>query len=466
MALPDQVKVAYSEGYDFGIGVNYASGGPKNKAVTGDISAVELAAGDIVGYQISRVTSTSEIEKALGISVEADYGLSAFVAGASARFSFAQSVKVQASSLVLMVSATVRRAFQQIDKPRLTEAASEVARNPTLFAQRYGDMFVRGVNSGGLFVGCFRLDTGSSQMSTDISAELAGSYGLFSTEAEIKFKDVQRRFRSNLSVSMYHEGGPVDLHIDGVDNPLELLQNMNKFLESFKTQPNEVSVPYSVTMAPLTIVDGPAPLNEIDLQHAQDVLIFCAKHRTALVDQVNSFQFIADHQSRFKFENGASPQEIQRASECAQSDLDLVARCASRAMNDPGEADFPNAFAAAVHEDYPRSFMPAVMPVPIPFVLAPNTMPNFVGRPADPVISLLACINMEGIDHCLSFLGPMLDVLGEEKRLFADFFFTVLRSGTQIDVRGDSSVSGSIVRSQFPPAGVEVPSTATMVFEC
>ena len=152
MALPDQVKIAYSEGYDFGIGVNYSSGGPKNKAVTGEVSTVEVGGGDIVGYQITRVTSSAQIEKALEIAVEADYGISAF-AGASARLNFAQSAKVQSSSLVMMVSATVKRAFRQIDKPHLTELAIADAGNPTLFEQRYGNMFVRGINSGGLFVG-------------------------------------------------------------------------------------------------------------------------------------------------------------------------------------------------------------------------------------------------------------------------------------------------------------------------
>lgn len=465
MALPDQVKIAYSEGYDFGIGVNYASGGPKNKAVTGEVSTVEVGGGDIVGYQITRVMSSAQIEKALEISVEADYGISAF-AGASARLNFAQNAKVQSSSLVMMVSATVKRAFRQIDKPQLTDLAIADATNAALFDQRYGNMFIRGINSGGLFVGCFRLDTGSEQMSTDIAAELSGSYGLFSAEAEVKFREVQQRFRSSLTVSMYHEGGPVDLHIDSIDQPLELLRNMNLFLESFQSRPDQVAIPYSVTMAPMVIAHGsPEPLNEIDLQHAQDVLIFCAKRRTALIDQMNTYQFIADNPSRFKFENGASLREMQDASSACQLDLDLIARCASRAMNRPGEAKLPEPFSVSVGEDYPKAFEPAVMPTAVPLVVAPNAMPNFVGRPADPVISLLSCINMEGIDHCLNFLGASLDVLGDDKRRYADFFFLVLRSGTQIDVRGDASVPGAVVRSQFPPAGVEVTSTATMMFE-
>ncbi len=43
---------------------------------------------------------------------------------------------------------------------------------------------------------------------------------------------------------------------------------------------------------------------------------------------------------------------------------------------------------------------------------------------------------MEGVDHRLTFLAAAASTCwGDEKRRSADFFFLVLRSGTQIDVR-------------------------------
>jgi hypothetical protein len=51
MALPDPVEVPDIRGHDIGIGVNYASGGPKNKAVTGIISPPETSGGDITRFK-------------------------------------------------------------------------------------------------------------------------------------------------------------------------------------------------------------------------------------------------------------------------------------------------------------------------------------------------------------------------------------------------------------------------------
>jgi hypothetical protein len=83
-------------------------------------------------------------------------------------------------------------------------------------------------------------------------------------------------------------------------------------------------------------------------------------------------------------------------------------------------------------------------------------MPNLVGQMADPVIGLLSCINLEGVDHCLNFLGSRLDALGLDRRELGNFFFTVLRSGVTPDVRGDVSRPGSRITSQSPAPGTPV----------
>lgn len=468
MALPDQIKVCYSEGYDYGIGVNYATGGPKNKAVTGAVSTVEDAEGSTVRFQVRRITTTSELEQALDISASASYGAAAFGAGAEARFGFAQSAKIQSSSLVMLITATIKRAFEQIDEPALTPPASAVAANPTVFAERYGNMFVRGVTSGGLFVGYMRIDTGSTEISNKVSFELSGSYGLFSAEAKAKFEEIQKTYHSDLTVDMYHEGGPVDLHVNKVEDPLELLRCVNEFLGSFATQPGKVAVAYSVTFAPLTIANGPLPPNEIDLQHAQDVLIFCAKRRSVLTDQLNTYQYITDFPERFDPSNGADFIEIGHAAENAQLDLGLIAKCASYAMNNPISATLPETFATGVGDTYPKLDPPDKLPIPIPIKPAkpePNAMPDLVGRLADPVTDLFACVNLEraqadAVDHCLSFTQAEARI-GPEARALAEFFRLTTTAGTTYDVN-DPSGSGSTIKAQFPPVGVAVTPGATV----
>lgn len=461
MSLPDQINTPHINGYDFGIGVNYATGGPKNLAAIGAISTVQGAGGDAVRFRVQRVHTTRDIEQLLEINVEGGYGVPAF--SASARFDFARSAKVQSSSLIMTVFAKVERAFRQIDDVDLSEEAVAVADQPTLFENRFGNMFVRGIVTGGLFIGYFRIDTGSAELSDRISAELSGSYGLFSAEADAKFEKVQRDFQRDLTIDMYHEGGPVDLQLSSINEPLELIRNVNLFLSSFQERPDEVARPYSVTIAPLAIANGPAPLNEIDLQHAQDVLVFCARRRTNMVDRLNVFQHIVDRPDKFDFSNGADLSELRSAAEALQFDLELIARCASRAMNKPGEAAFPDVFAKAEGTAFPQAFEPDVLPTPKPIqVLAPNAMPNFIGRPVVAIVSLLSCIQGEGVDHCLAFLGGQVTPLGDEARPFAEFFFTVLRSGGKFELHGDPNLPGGVT-SQFPDEGVEVPPGATFV---
>jgi hypothetical protein len=86
--------------------------------------------------------------------------------------------------------------------------------NPGVFAQRYGNMFVRGLDRGGLFLGVFRLDVHSEKDQQDISAKLEGSYGLFSASVATRVNEVRSHYRCDALVSMYHEGGPVDLQIN------------------------------------------------------------------------------------------------------------------------------------------------------------------------------------------------------------------------------------------------------------
>jgi hypothetical protein len=161
---------------------------------------------------------------------------------------------------------------------------------------------------------------------------------------------------------MYHEGGPVGLKINDPTDPMELLRNANLFLESFQNTPDQVATPYEATLAPVTIARGPLPLNDADIAHAQDVLVFCAKRRSALLDQLNLLQFILDHPAKFDFSNGASAANIQQAAVDTQVDLDLIASCASAAINRPAQALFPADFAATIHTTFPKAIMP---PLPL-----------------------------------------------------------------------------------------------------
>ena len=358
-----QITVPYLPGYDFGVGADLASGSPMGKVVDGAATTVQQAAGSTVNFQVQRIHSTSELEQALGVDVQASYGCGSFGPSVSARFSFAKNSKVQSSSLFMAVTAQVDLAFLSIDQPVLTADAAALVDKPDIFATRFGNMFVRGISRGGLFVGVLRVDTASSEESEQISAELQGSYGVFSGDAKAKFDSVAKNYHSEVFVQMHHEGGPTDLQITDPTDPLQLLDNAIRFVQSFQTSPDAVALPYVVALDPVTIAQGPIPPNPSDLEHAQDVIVFCASRRSVLLDQLNLLQYVRDNSGKYDW-SGVDPATVGGAAQLIQADLDLIAHCASVAMNSPADAVMPADLAAQEGTTFGQAVLPNPMPVP------------------------------------------------------------------------------------------------------
>ncbi len=376
-----QKTVPWLQGYDLGIGVDLASATPMAKSVEGAATTVTGAGGATVTFQVQRIKSTSDLEQALNISADASYGSSLFGAGVEARFGFAKKCAVQTMSLFMIVTAKIDLAFLNIDSPALTSDAAAMVDRPDVFAARYGDAFVRGVARGGFYVGVMRIETQSSQDTEDISASLEGSYGLFSAQASTNFSSIESKYHAECYVDMYHEGGPPALAITDPSDPMQILNNANQFLKSFADTPDAVAVPYAATVAPIAIAQGPLPPNEVDLQHAQDVLVFCAQRRSALLDQQNLMQYIADHAAKYDFTGTPGAAAFAKAAADTQTDLDTIAACASAAINHPGSALMPKDFAAARGEAFPVATPPTPLPQATEVVL-----PNWVGFELQPFL--------------------------------------------------------------------------------
>jgi hypothetical protein len=202
-----QVTVPIRDGYNFGVGVDFITGATMSKVVDGEPGGVLRAPGSTVQFTVQRITTTNDLETALSVDVDGSYGAPSFGAGISARFAFAQQSKIQSSSLFMAVAATVQLQVLSIDTPVLTPDAAGMVDRPDVFPGRYGHVFVRSMTRGGLFVGVLRLDTADSTESEQIAAELNGSYGLFSADAQSRFESIAKNSRAEVFIQMYHEGG-------------------------------------------------------------------------------------------------------------------------------------------------------------------------------------------------------------------------------------------------------------------
>jgi hypothetical protein len=359
MSLPELI-VPHRAGLDYGVGVDAASLAVKSKVVNPITQTVPDAQG--VAHQffdVSRVTSTRELETKLSINVNASYG--APFAGVSARFDFSQDAKVQTSSLFLSLTCTIRLTGVSIEAPQITADAATVVERPDVFTERYGNMFCHSCDRGGLFVGLLQVDTHSDEESEKISASLKGSYGLFSADASVNFSSIEHNYNASVYCSMYSEGGP-EFNTQHPDDPAALLDYANQWFKAMHDDPETNAVPYNWTLAPITIASGPLPPNEAEVAHAQDILAFCARERVVCLDQLNLLTHTVDNPSRFNWDGSVPRDTVRAAAAAAQSDLDVLAGCASAAMNHPSAAKMPVDWAPEHATTYPKLIMPDPMP--------------------------------------------------------------------------------------------------------
>lgn len=372
-----QTMVPYKAGFDYGMGVAFAKANPLAKGVKGERTQVEGAPGSNGSYAVDRVTTTEEVETSLGISAEASGGCGLF--SANARFNFSRDSKVRSSSIVLILSATEQQGFWQVDEPALSqEAAALVAQGKSqLFNDRYGDCFVRGMYVGGQFFGIIRIDTRSEESKQKISAEMGGSYGGFGGEAAMHLSESCKKESASIYCNYYYEGGRVT---GRPTTPAELLEMYDKWAQSVRDNP----MPYQVALSPYSIVNGPEPPNAVDLEHQRDILYRCAKLRSTTIDKLNIIDYILDPLHSKEFELTLSPADLRKLQELLSRDLDVIAKTASFALDNPKEAMAPEQFGRDKIniQDYTITAVPE-----LPLHTGPQIeIPDFIGLTSEQAI--------------------------------------------------------------------------------
>lgn len=359
-----QAEVPFRRGYDTGMGVDLATGDAKGMAVTGAISGVDVAQGATTSFSIERVRSSEDLQRSLQVHAEASYGVGAF--SASARLDFAQKCHIEATSVFLAVTMNIELPYEQIDSPVLVVEAANLVDQPELFAERYGNMFVRGIVPGGLLVASIKIEGQTEDDSKEIAAELKGGFGGFGAAAQSKFSEKVSKHTDSVSILVYAEGGPIDLVKTFEKNLLDpslLVTAMVAWANAFQGDPAGNARPYRANLTPMVVAQAPLPPDPAAIQHAQDVLIECARRRSAVWDELSLLHLILDNKNRYDASASVSFEECQRAVDGLQADLTTVARCASAAIDNAKEATFPAEYAVArAIGSYPTA-LPSPLPV-------------------------------------------------------------------------------------------------------
>lgn len=101
--------------------------------------------------------------------------------------------------------------------------------------------------------------------------------------------------------------------MDDITDANQLYVMLQQWLKAFQDDPVKNAKPYYVTLAPIAIANGPTLLNAAQIQHAQDVLMQCAKERSKILDGLNLMEFIIQTPSRYDFVAPTTPADIVKA---------------------------------------------------------------------------------------------------------------------------------------------------------
>ena len=398
MALK-QVEVAFRKGYDIGMGVAAASGSPMALGATGEVTPPQVATGGSGSFIFRRVETTEDLETELGISAQASGGVGLF--SASGSFDFAKKCKIQSSSLAVVMSAEEHFAFQQMDSPALSPTAAELVRNGKVerFANQFGEYFVRGIDSGGRFVGVVRIDTRSQKSKQDVNAAFSANYGLtIDVDARLKISNALAAASAKVEAFVFHEGGRVTTRPTSSD-PIELLNQMYKAMDEWTASVRGEAEAYNVTLAPYAIALGPDPPNIADLEHQRDVLTRCARLRSLTLDKLNLLDYIlsTDHMGEFAIVKPPAGPDLAAIQAGLDRDLDVIAEAASFAIDHAGDARMPEDFMREVKHE--PDFKLTVVPPDLAQHTGGNrVVPDFVGLSFNDVNTLAAATEIP-IDH-------------------------------------------------------------------
>jgi hypothetical protein len=326
----------YLPGMDYGVGIDSLSGAIRGDGVIrSQPEEVTGASGQTIQFHLEKLETTEDLQESLNVSAEVDisYGF----AGGSARFDFAESCEMHSYSIYLLVRTEVSNSFRQMRDLKLKPQGLDLLRNGQAdrFREQYGDVFVRGIETGGVLFDILELHTTSETHQRDVSASVEASGGLGSWAASAQFSSSVKKATSkaSLQIRSFQQGG----------QDTRQTVNLDEMVAKAVAFPAQVAgskgVPYEILLQDYRTLDLPPVPNWVDLQNAKQVLQDLWVLRNQLHSNLNNINYILTHQDQFQNPNVG---KLNNAASALRTAIRDVTRAASNAINKPLEAQFPN----------------------------------------------------------------------------------------------------------------------------
>ncbi len=233
-----------------------------------------------------------------------------------------------------MICIQVTESFQSIKDPGIDPTAAPLLANGNedIFRQKYGDCFVRGIQTGGLFFALIEIQTRDKTDAETVKAVVQSSYAAFSANGSLS---------QELHDTVKNHGLNVKVHIEGGTPPNTLLTSLEQVTAGAKdwipTVKNQ-AVPYSVLVDSYQVLPLPTPPKFVDLQHQLDVITQCAAWRNMDMQTLNDIAYIRSNPEQF---TDLNMDQLSQDQSNILDDLNTIATAASTAIDNPKAANFP-----------------------------------------------------------------------------------------------------------------------------
>jgi hypothetical protein len=331
--MGQSTNIPWTQGMNYGMGVNLLNGDIAGKAVNpGEITGPTQAGGQTTSYNLSLINSFEELYSSIGISVEASghYGLFS----ASGKFKYAKESKFNSQSTFLLARCVVENAFTQVEDAQIKPESSKLLEQGKIapFQKRYGDGFVRGMQTGGEFFAIISITSSSREEQESISASLQAKYGgLFASvqvDTSLDSKTKSKVAKSELRVSTYQRGGSGDDQSFTAD-----IEAVMARLKAFPNQVKNTPVPYDVQVASYETLALPEGPNPIDIQAQKDALVDYERIHLSLITLRNEIGFLQLHPDYFV--NPPDNNTLNQWSEFVTNEINALIKQASKCCNSP-----------------------------------------------------------------------------------------------------------------------------------
>ena len=209
---------------------------------------------------------------------------------------------------------------------QLKPEAVELLRNgqEALFHERYGDLFVHGIATGGELVGIVEIGTQSQSDFTLVKARIAAANFTDPDSILSTLQDVASKHLMRLQT---YQGG-------GMPVPNVSIADLIRHVIDFPAEVTKVAVPRTVLLQEYKVLSLPFMPVWVDQQHAREVLDTLMSARPNALTLLNNVNYVLSHPDQFE----SIPPQLNDWANQLKDAINHLTVAASTCVNNPKDA--------------------------------------------------------------------------------------------------------------------------------